>query len=53
MGLTIFKMPELGTAGSGDILAGLISWCFGPQVLKTPARSGVWLPTNLAKKGIN
>ena len=47
-----FKMPELGTAGSGDILAGLIAgvWSSGS---KTPARSGVWLHTNLAKKGIN
>ena len=44
-----FKMPELGTAGSGDILAGLIAgvWSSGS---KTPARSGVWLHTNLAKK---
>ena len=47
-----FKMPELGTAGSGDILAGLIAgvWSSGS---KTPARSGVWLHTNLAKKALN
>ena len=46
-----FKMPELGTAGSGDILAGLIAgvWSSGS---KTPARSGVWLHTNLAKKAL-
>ena len=44
-----FNMPNLGTAGSGDILAGLIAgvWSAGS---KTPARSGVWLHTNLAKK---
>tara|TARA_B100001057_G_scaffold501254_1_gene622661 strand:- start:86 stop:1480 length:1395 start_codon:yes stop_codon:yes gene_type:complete len=46
-----FNMPDLGTAGSGDILAGLIAgiWSAGS---KTPARSGVWLHTNLAKKAI-
>ena len=44
-----FNMPDLGTAGSGDILAGLIAgiWSAGS---KTPARSGVWLHTKLAKK---
>ena len=42
-------MPDLGTAGSGDILAGLIAgvWSAGS---KTPARSGVWLHNDLAKK---
>ena len=46
-----FNMPDLGTAGSGDILAGLIAgiWSAGSE---TPARSGVWHHTNLAKKAI-
>ena len=41
-------MPQLGTAGSGDVLAGFIAgvWSRGS---KTPARTGVWLHSHFAE----
>ncbi len=42
------NMPQLGTAGAGDVLAGFIAgvWSSGSQ---TPARTGVWLHSRFAK----
>ena len=42
------NMPQLATAGSGDVLAGFISgvWSVGS---KSPARSGVWLHSHYAQ----
>ena len=42
------NMPQLGTAGSGDVLAGFVAgvWSRGS---KTPARTGVWLHSCFAK----
>ena len=41
------NMPQLATAGSGDVLAGCISgvWSAGS---KSPARTGVWLHSHYA-----
>ena len=42
------NMPQLATAGSGDVLAGCISgvWSAGS---KSPARTGVWLHSHYAQ----
>ena len=42
------NMPQLATAGSGDVLAGCISgvWSAGSQ---SPARTGVWLHSHYAR----
>jgi len=41
----------LGTAGSGDVLAGLIAglWSVGSE---SPARTGVWLHSHFASEAL-
>tara|TARA_B100000579_G_scaffold352540_1_gene306929 strand:- start:1489 stop:2910 length:1422 start_codon:yes stop_codon:yes gene_type:complete len=43
--------PQLGTAGSGDVLAGLIAglWSVGSE---SPARTGVWLHSHFASEAL-
>ena len=45
------SMPQLGTAGAGDVLAGFIagSWSLGSN---SPARTGVWLHSHYAQKAL-
>jgi NAD(P)H-hydrate repair Nnr-like enzyme with NAD(P)H-hydrate dehydratase domain len=45
------NMPQLGTAGSGDMLTGFIAgaWSLGSI---SPARTGVWLHSFYAQKAL-
>ena len=45
------NMPQLGTAGSGDVLAGFVAgvWSLGSQ---SPARTGVWLHSRFAQDAL-
>ncbi len=45
------NLPQLGTAGSGDVLAGLVAgvWSLGSD---SPARTGVWLHNRFAQDAL-